>query len=148
MKQFYAPNGLKIIGTADTVKAVANISGWEENGEPIYAGGSDVDWDSQTNRTTFVNGEETAIVVDEDGEEWPKAECVLREDDTPEWDEDENLTADALQAKHSPNGDGEHPVYTRSTWREAVALEHTALGYWVWIEQQFEDAAAHSGEEG
>lgn len=84
MKQLYAPNGLKIVGTADTVKAVAQISGWEEDGEPIFAGGSDVNWDSQVTRTTFVEGKETQIVVDEDGEEWPRSECTVRDEEEGE----------------------------------------------------------------
>jgi hypothetical protein len=84
MKQLYAPNGKKITGTADTVKAVAGVEGWEEDGEPIYAGGSEVDWDSQETRETFSNGERTMVVVDEDGEEWPKCECEVRDEECGE----------------------------------------------------------------
>lgn len=75
MKQLYSPNGKLVIGTADTVNATANVSGWSDTGEPIYAGGSDVDWDSQLTRT---NAKGDMLVIDEDGDTWPKAMCELR----------------------------------------------------------------------
>jgi hypothetical protein len=78
MKQLFAPNGKRIVGTADTVKAVANISHWDESGAPVFVGSS-VDWDSQETRETFSNGERTPVVVDEDGQEWPQSECEMRE---------------------------------------------------------------------
>jgi hypothetical protein len=78
MKQLYAPNDKLIVGTAETVRAVANTTGWSECGDPIYQGGSNVDWDSQSTRTLLVLGAETRIVVDEDGDEWPQTECTLR----------------------------------------------------------------------
>jgi hypothetical protein len=83
MKQLFAPNGKRIVGTADTVRAVANISHWDEGGNPVFVGSS-VDWDSQETRETFSNGERTRVVVDEDGEEWPQAECEMREADAGE----------------------------------------------------------------
>jgi hypothetical protein len=78
MKQLYSPTDKLIVGTADTVNAVANTTGWSDCGDPIFQGGSDVDWDSQVTRTLPVDGAETRIVVDEDGDEWPQTECTLR----------------------------------------------------------------------
>jgi hypothetical protein len=85
MKQLYAPNGLKITGTKESVPCVAAISGWDEQGEPVYAGGSDMQWDYQ-HLVTDENDE--LIVVDEDGGEWPKSECEAREE-PDEGEEDE-----------------------------------------------------------
>lgn len=45
-------------------------------------------------------------------------------------------SARALERHYSPQGDGEHPVYTRSVWRTAVLQEHTVQGYWAWVAHQ------------
>ena len=47
---------------------------------------------------------------------------------------DEDLSAEELDAKYNPDGDGEHPIYTRSDWREAVEHQFTITGYWAWVE--------------
>lgn len=49
---------------------------------------------------------------------------------------DLNLTADQLDEKYNPEGDGEHPTFTRKDWRQAVRQEETLTGYWVWVEAQ------------
>lgn len=36
MRQLYAPNGKKIVGTSDTVPVTSYVHGWESNGTPIY----------------------------------------------------------------------------------------------------------------
>jgi hypothetical protein len=55
----------------------------------MYAGGSEVDWDSQQTRTIEGgDGKTTEVVVDEHGEEWPKSDCELR-DEADEEDGDE-----------------------------------------------------------
>ena len=36
--------------------------------------------------------------------------------------------------------DGEHPVFTRSEWREEVNAENTQRGYWDWVRAQQEEA--------
>lgn len=46
------------------------------------------------------------------------------------------MDADLLDARYNPDGDGEHPIYTRYQWREAVSVEETLLGYWEWVEYQ------------
>ena len=49
----------------------------------------------------------------------------------------ENIpTAEQLDAEFNPDGDVEHPVITRSMWRQAVRQEETLLGYWQWVEAQ------------
>jgi len=49
--------------------------------------------------------------------------------------DDKHCSADQLDAKYNPDGDGEHPVHTRWDWRQAVAQEATISGYWAWVEQ-------------
>lgn len=51
---------------------------------------------------------------------------------------DGNLTAEQLDDKYNPEGDGEHPEFTRANWREAVEEETTISGYWRWVEWQIE----------
>ncbi|PMV89753.1 MULTISPECIES: hypothetical protein [unclassified Pseudomonas] len=46
---------------------------------------------------------------------------------------DDELTPSQLDEKYNPDGGGEHPDYTRSDWREAVAQEYTLSGYWEWV---------------
>jgi hypothetical protein len=46
---------------------------------------------------------------------------------------DVGLTASQLEDKYNPEGDGEHPIYTRDVWRQAVADEETISGYWDWL---------------
>jgi hypothetical protein len=41
------PCGEPAVGTVETVRGVALVSGLDENGEPIYGGETRVDWDSQ-----------------------------------------------------------------------------------------------------
>ena len=47
---------------------------------------------------------------------------------------DGQLSAEELDAKYNPEGDGEDPRYSRWDWRQAVAQESTISGYWVWVE--------------
>jgi len=51
---------------------------------------------------------------------------------------DFGLTADQLDAKYNPAGNGEHPDYPREAWREEVAADATLLGYWLWVVHQIE----------
>lgn len=53
-------------------------------------------------------------------------------------DADLDLNADQLDHKYNPEGDGEHPTYTRAIWREAVASENTLSGYWQWVAHEIE----------
>lgn len=47
--------------------------------------------------------------------------------------EDLGMTAEELDGKYNLNGDGEHPEYTRQSWREAVGAQQTISGYWDWV---------------
>ena len=49
---------------------------------------------------------------------------------------DADLTPEQLDDKYNPDGEGEHPKYTRDDWREAVAQEYTISGYWAWVSHQ------------
>lgn len=53
-------------------------------------------------------------------------------------DEDKRLSADSLDAKYNPDGDGEHPYFTRWDWCQAVAQRSTLSGYWRWVEYSIE----------
>lgn len=52
--------------------------------------------------------------------------------------EDYGLTAEFLDRKYSPHGDGEHPGYIRHEWRVGVSKEDTVVGYWAWVEHQLQ----------
>lgn len=46
---------------------------------------------------------------------------------------DKLLSAEQLDEKYNPDGDGEHPVFTRDEWRDAVGNQDTISGYWDWV---------------
>lgn len=43
--------------------------------------------------------------------------------------EDFGMTADQLDEKYNPDGDGEHPEYTKSHWYN----DNTTVSYWDWV---------------
>lgn len=52
------------------------------------------------------------------------------------YEADQQLTAEQLGAAYNPDGDGQHPIFTRDEWVSAVANRDTSLGYWDWLEDQ------------
>ena len=46
------------------------------------------------------------------------------------------LRAEQLDDKYNYDGDGEHPLFPRKYWREAVQQECTLFGYWAWVEMR------------
>lgn len=52
--------------------------------------------------------------------------------------EDFELSADELDHKYNPAGNGEHPYFTRGEWVHEVFNHNTLLGYWEWIVHQLE----------
>lgn len=56
--------------------------------------------------------------------------------------EDFGLTAEQLDDKYNPEGNGEHPIFTRGEWRDEVFSENTLRGYWEWVESQIEEEEA------
>lgn len=75
--QFKSPTGSKIVGTLETLKGVASVSGFNDDGSPIYAGGTTIDWDSQQT----VMGQGGIIYVDDDGQEWVRADLTAVHDE-------------------------------------------------------------------
>lgn len=45
-------------------------------------------------------------------------------------------TPQTLALIYSPNGDGEHPIWTRHRWRTEVCNHNTISGYWDWAHHQ------------
>lgn len=54
--------------------------------------------------------------------------------------EDSELSAEQLDDKYNSDGGGEHPMFTRQMWREAVANEDTLSGYWPWLVDEIRHA--------
>lgn len=57
---------------------------------------------------------------------------------------DAGATADSLEDRYNPNGDGEHPIHTRDAWILAVQQKVTLRGYWDWAAAQIEEALSAS----
>lgn len=51
---------------------------------------------------------------------------------------DYSLTAEQLDDKYNPDGDGRHPIFTNWDWIQVVAQRSTLLGYWDWVAHQVE----------
>jgi hypothetical protein len=81
MKQLYAPNGVRIAGTKEMIPGTALVTGWSDMRDPIYGGGTEVDWDGQTTQRTRSN--DAIVVVDEDGNEHSAGDCTLEEPNGP-----------------------------------------------------------------
>lgn len=65
-KNYYSPNGSRIVGTSDTVACRAEIFGIEDDGTPEYAGETEVFWDEQKT----LERDSRILFLDEDGDEW------------------------------------------------------------------------------
>lgn len=76
MARFQSPKGHDIVGTYERVYGIAPISEINDEGEPVYAGGTRIDWDSQETLTR--DGQR--IFVDEDGGEWTFDQLVKAEE--------------------------------------------------------------------
>lgn len=46
---------------------------------------------------------------------------------------DYDLRIEQLDDKYNPDGDGQHPGYTKHGWREAVKCLQTEASYWEWV---------------
>lgn len=79
MARYKSPTGSPIIGTAETVLVTASISGIDENGQPQYAGESEIHWDTQES----IMRAGSVVYVDENAAEW-------RFDQLEKIEEDEN----------------------------------------------------------
>lgn len=59
---------------------------------------------------------------------------------TAEMHEDEkDLSTLQLDDLYNPEGDGEHPVFSRSQWKRDVASDNTVSGYWDWVFNQIQN---------
>ena len=64
--------------------------------------------------------------------------------------EDRSQDGNQLDHYYNPNGDGEHPLFSRADWRQAVTNDETLYGYWAWVarsiwEETEEKASAAGG---
>lgn len=77
--RFKSPNGSPIVGTYDTIQALARATEFSENGEPEYTGDTEVFWDTQETITR----DDHIVYLDDDGDEWLFSDLV------PDTDEEE-----------------------------------------------------------
>ncbi|RWB95616.1 MAG: hypothetical protein EOQ56_28115 [Mesorhizobium sp.] len=77
MARYVSPTGHDIVGTYERVYGVAHIYGIDDTGEPIYAGDTKIDWDSQVTLTR--DGKQ--IFLDEGGDEWTFDQLVKEENE-------------------------------------------------------------------
>lgn len=76
MKQLYTKDGARIIGTKEIVNAVSLVTGFDDHSQPIYAGGTNIDWDSQLSVT---DDKGNCVLICENGEEHSPVDCELRD---------------------------------------------------------------------
>lgn len=74
--QAYTPVGKRIIGTLENVTGTALLLGFDpETKEHIYAGQTDIDWNSQVTQTDRLSG---PMYVDEIGDIWFRHQLSFR----------------------------------------------------------------------
>jgi hypothetical protein len=56
--------------------------------------------------------------------------------------QDSQLTAEQLDDKYNPGGDGRHPIFGEEGWMQEVLQRHTLRGYWDWVAAQIEEELA------
>jgi hypothetical protein len=66
MKEYVSPTGSPILGTKELLTGRAEITGIDDNGEPVYAGDTEIFYDDQVTETK----DGKMIFLDEDGAEW------------------------------------------------------------------------------
>lgn len=77
MRQLYAPNGKKIVGTSDLAPVTSYVCGWDDDGIPIYAGDeAKVYLDASETRK---NEAGVMYVVDSSGADHLISDCVFRD---------------------------------------------------------------------
>lgn len=48
-------------------------------------------------------------------------------------DPGQGMLPEQLDCHFNPDGDGQHPYFTRSDWRNEVEQFNTISGYWDWL---------------
>ncbi|TYO65469.1 hypothetical protein FXV83_16165 [Bradyrhizobium hipponense] len=89
MKEYVSPTGSPILGTLEKLTGRAEIMGIDDNGEPVYQGGTEIFYDDQVTATK----DGKMIFLDENGAEWTfdQLQPVEAEDDEDEEEDDEGL---------------------------------------------------------
>lgn len=72
MARYKSPTGSPIIGAAEVIRVTAIILGITDEGEPVYSGESEVEWDTQAP----IEDDGKIIFVDAEGVEWTFDELV------------------------------------------------------------------------
>lgn len=65
-RTFVSPSGSPIVGTVELLTGVSMLSGIDKNGEPDYAGDTEIDWNAQRS----VRNHGRRVYVDENGDHW------------------------------------------------------------------------------
>jgi len=73
-------SGLPIVGTLETIKAIAEIADFNDNGEPNWLGETMIDWDSQ--QTDERDG--SFVYVDDNANQYLRPELVKGKDEGEE----------------------------------------------------------------
>ncbi|BAR61917.1 hypothetical protein NK6_8770 [Bradyrhizobium diazoefficiens] len=82
-REYVSPTGSPILGTLERLTGRAEITGIEDNGEPVYQGGTEIFYDDQVTATQ----DGKMIFLDENGAEWT-FDQLTPADDSEEGDEE------------------------------------------------------------
>lgn len=90
-KDYVSPTGAEILGTLERLTGRAEISGIEDNGEPVYSGETEIFYDDQVTETK----DGKMIFLDENGAEWTFDQLIPADEFEDEnEDEQEESSAD------------------------------------------------------
>lgn len=59
---------------------------------------------------------------------------------------DKGLSAEQLDEKYNPEGNGTHPLFDRDEWGQVAAAGQTILGYWAWACEKVNEPTNVSAE--
>lgn len=103
--------------------------------------GAQKDWVRPEEATVYTQAELDAWPADQ-FPSWDGASVVMSVEDARVYC-DACLTEEQLDEIYNPEGDGEHPDFTREDWRQEVANEETLCGYWhqcmTWLRGRSEE---------
>ncbi|WP_396604853.1 hypothetical protein ACFLEY_22285 [Bradyrhizobium sp. YCK136] len=84
-REYVSPTGSPILGTLERLTGRAEITGIEDDGEPVYQGGTEIFYDDQVTATQ----DGKMIFLDENGAEWT-FDQLTPADDSEEGDDEED----------------------------------------------------------
>lgn len=80
-KRLKAPDGTELLGVVQNIVGYSECDSVDDDGDPIYEGGTEIDWNDMT-EATLINKETKAmerVWLDGNGKEWLESQLIAEE---------------------------------------------------------------------